>query len=111
MTAASLTAIIINFALTILCGFISARQFAEKGFLFNNSCLFASKEERADMNKKPYYRQSAVVFCLLSAVFCVSGLSVVFQIEKLLLLEIPVVVGTVIYAAASSVKIEKITKR
>ena len=110
MTTANLIAIIINFALMILCGFISARQFAEKGFLFNNSYLFAAKEERADMNKKPYYRQSAVVFCLLSAVFCVSGLSVVYQIEKLLLLEIPLIIGTVIHAVSSSVKIEKITK-
>ena len=48
--------IIINFVLMVFCVFISARQFAEKGFLFNNAYLFATKDERAKMEKKPYYR-------------------------------------------------------
>mgnify|MGYP000306452257 CR=1 FL=1 len=43
--------IIINFVLMVFCVFISARQFAEKGFLFNNAYLFATKDERAKMEK------------------------------------------------------------
>lgn len=35
---------------------ISYFQFKEKGFLFNNAYLYASKAERETMNKSPYYR-------------------------------------------------------
>ncbi len=91
--------------------FISARQFAEKGFLFNNAYLWAAKDEREKMDKKPHYRQSAIVFCFLGAVFFVSGLSMALQIRKLLLLEIPLMICVVIYAIISSVKIEKQTKQ
>ena len=94
-----------------LCVFISARQFAEKGFLFNNAYLWAAKDEREKMDKKPHYRQSAIVFCFLGAVFFVSVLSIALQIRKLLLLEIPLMICVVIYAIISSVKIEKQTKR
>lgn len=44
---------------------VSFRSFKEKGFLFNNAYLYASKEERATMDKKPHYRQSAVVFLMI----------------------------------------------
>lgn len=102
--------IIINFLLMTFCVFISARQFAERGFLFNNAYLFATKDERARMQKKPYYRQSAIVFCLLGAVFFVGALSIAIQIKKLLLLEIPLIVGVVTYTIISSIKIGKQTK-
>jgi len=55
--------------------------------------LVPPKEERKTMNKKPYYKQSAVVFCILSAVFLVIGLSLLLQNEKTILLEIPLIVG------------------
>ena len=57
------------------------------------------------MDRKPYYRQSAIVFCLLSAVFLVISLSVILQNSKIQLLEIPLIVGTLIYAIVSSIKI------
>lgn len=103
--------ITISFTLMALCLFISARQFAEKGVLLNNAYLWAAKEERAKMDKKPHYRQSAIVFCFLGAVFFVSGLSATLQIKKLLLLEIPLMIGAVTYAIISSVKMEKQPKR
>ena len=107
MTTAELIVTVIMFVLAIVCAVISARHFAEKGFLINNAYIYASKEERARMNKKPHYRQSAIVFCLLCGVFLVIGLSVVLQNEKIELLEIPLILGAVIYAVVSSVKIEK----
>lgn len=110
MTATDRIGIIINFILMAFCVLISARQFAEKGFLFNNAYLFATKDERARMQKKPYYRQSAIVFCLLGAVFFVGALSIAIQIKKLLLLEIPLIVGIVTYTIISSIKIGKQTK-
>ena len=52
----------ILFAISLLMFILSIRSFREKGFLFNNAYLYASKEEREVMNKKPYYRQTAIVF-------------------------------------------------
>ncbi len=111
MTTADWIGIIINFILMVFCVLISVCQFAEKGFLFNNAYLFATKDERARMKKKPYYRQSAIVFCLLGVVFFVGALSIAIQIKKLLLIEIPLIVGAIIYVIISSVKIGKQTKR
>lgn len=111
MATADRIGVIINAMLMAFCIFICARQFAEKGFLFNNAYLFATKDERARMRKKPYYRQSAIVFCFLSIVFFISGLSIVIQIRKLLLLEIPLIIGAIIYVIFSSIEIEKQTKR
>lgn len=91
--------------------FFSIRSFLERGFLLNNAYIYASKEERKAMNKKPYYRQSAIVFFILSAVFLVIGLSLVLQNDRISLLEIPLIVGVSIYAIASTVRINKSAKK
>lgn len=41
---------------------INFLQFNEKGFLFNNAYLYASKKEKETMDKKPQYKQSGIVF-------------------------------------------------
>jgi hypothetical protein len=86
---------------------LGIRHFPEKGFLLNNAWLYASKEQRAEINKKPYYRQSAIVFCILSAVFIVVGMSLVLQNDRIMLFEIPLISGTITYAIVSSVRINK----
>ena len=105
MTTAELIVAIIAIAFASIMAFISARSFREKGFLFNNAYIWASKAERERMDRKPYYRQSAIVFCLLSAVFLVIGISVILQNSKIQLLEIPLIVGAFIYAIISSIRI------
>ena len=42
----------------ILCFVFSFQQFHEKGFLFNNAYIYASKQERETMDKTPHYKQS-----------------------------------------------------
>ena len=111
MDAAETVVAIIVFVLAGICGVISAFQFAEKGFLFHNVYLWASEQQRKQMDKKPYYRQSAIVFCLLCAVFLIPGSSVVLQNAKLCLLEIPLMIGVLSYVVVSSIRIEKRTKR
>ena len=107
MTTAEFIVAIIAFVLAAITAFISVRQFKEKGFLFNNAYIWASKTERERMDKRPYYRQSAIVFCLLSAVFLVIGISIILQNSKVQLIEIPLIGGALIYAIVSSVRIEK----
>ena len=109
MTTVELISMIISFVLAGICAFISVCQFAEKGFLFNNAYIWKSKDERERMDKKMYYRQSAIVFCLLSVVFLVIGISSI--ILKIQLLEIPLIICTLVYAIVSSVRIEKNRKK
>ena len=107
MTADELIALIIIFAISVILFLLSIMSFLERGFLLNNAYLYASKEERKTMNKKPYYRQSAIGFCALSVCFLVVGLSLALHQEKLLLLLIPLIVGTIIYVIASTIQIDK----
>ena len=61
--------------LAIVAFIISFFSFREKGFLFNNAYLYASKEERATMDKKPHYRQSAVIFLMIGIIFLLNAMS------------------------------------
>ena len=79
--------------------------------MLNNAYIYASEEERKTMDKKPYYRQSAVVFSLLSAVFTVVGLSLVLRKDGLLLLELPLAAGAVVYAIVSSLRLSRAPKK
>ena len=111
MTTGELVTAILMFVIAGILLLFSIRSFLERGFLLNNAYLYASKEERKSMNKKPYYRQTAIVFCILSAVFIVIGLSLVLQKDKIMLLEIPLILGAVIYAIASAVRISREEKK
>lgn len=111
MNKVELVAGIINFIIAVACAFISIKHFMEKGFLLNNAYIFASKKERKILDKKPYYRQSAIIFCLLFFVFIIIGISITSNNYKFELLEIPLLSGTLIYTIISSIKIEKNKKK
>ena len=85
----------------IICGIlalialvISVRSFKEKGFLFNNAYIWASKQEREQMNKKPHYRQSAIAFALIAAI----GLSMMSSAGAV------IAIGTGLYVGARILK-------
>ena len=83
----------------------------EKGFLFNNAYIYASKQEREKMNKKPHYRQSAIVFLLLGLLFLLIALALLLEANWILYVGVAVVIITLIYAIASSITIEKNNKQ
>ena len=87
--------------------FLGIRQLLERGYLLNNAWIYASKEERARLNKKPYYRQSGIVFCLLGLLFVVIGLYALLKNSALLWLEAALAVGAVAYAIVSTLRIMK----
>jgi len=101
----------ILFALSIFLFFLSVRSFMEKGFLFNNAYIYASKQEREKMNKKPHYRQSAIVFLLLGLSFLLNALSVLLKVNWFSYIGIAVVILTLVYAIVSSITIEKSNKQ
>ena len=110
MTAVEIVFAIVLFAIAGLLLILGIRSFIERGFLLNNAYIYATKEERKTMDKKPYYRQSAVVFCILSIAFVIIGLSVLFRNGKIGLLVIPLGVAAFVFAVVSSVQNNKRTK-
>lgn len=109
MTAVEIVFAIVLFAIAGLLLILGIRSFMERGFLLNNVYIYATKEERKTMDKKPYYRQSAVVFCILSIAFVIIGLSVLFRNGKIGLLVIPLGVAAIVFAVVSSVRNNKRT--
>lgn len=85
---------------------ISVRSFKQKGFLFNNAYLYASKQERDTMDKSKHYRQSAIIFLLAGIVFLLSAAAELFGAEWLYYLVIGIVIPAIIYAVFSSIRIE-----
>ena len=100
----------ILFAISIFLFFMSVRSFMEKGFLFNNAYIYASKEEREKMNKKPHYHQSAIVFLLIGLIFLLNAIAVLLKVNWIFYIVAAVVIVTLIYAIVSSITIEKNNK-
>ena len=101
----------ILFAVSVFLFLMSVRSFMEKGFLFNNAYIYASKQEREKMNKKPHYRQSAIVFLLLGILFLLLALAVLLEAYWISFVGVAVIIITLIYAIVSSITIEKNNKQ
>lgn len=93
--------------IAIACFVISYLQFNEKGFLFNNAYIFASKQERETMVKKPHYKQSGVIFSLIGIILLINSIDVILQIGWLFYCVIVVAMAAIVYAVISSIIIEK----
>ncbi len=96
--------VIIVLLLSIACAVISVFQFKEKGFLFNNAYIYASKQERETMDKKLHYRQSGIVFAILSSIFLCIAAECVLKIGWLWWVEGALCIAVLVYAIISSVK-------
>ena len=86
----------------LACLVFGILQLNEKGFLFNNAYIYASKEDRKKMDKKPYYKQSGIVFILISVIFAINVAEMLLMTGWLLYLVMAVAVIAVIYAVVSS---------
>lgn len=91
----------------IACFVVSYLQFNEKGFLFNNAYIYASKQERETMDKKTHYKQSGIVFIMIGIIFVLNAVEMLLETGWLFYLVIAVAVVSVIYAIVSSVVIER----
>ena len=94
------------FAISLLMLILSIRSFREKGFLFNNAYLYASKQERKAMDKKPHYHQTAIIFLLIGIIFLLNGFAALFNAGWIFYVMIAVIIITLIYAIVSSITIE-----
>lgn len=93
---------IIILFISLISFIISYFQFKERGFVFNNSYIYATKKERNSMNKKPLYRESSIVFFLFGIAFLSMGLSIITNIIYFIYLTysiFAIVVGFVVIKA------------
>ena len=107
MTLAKILIAVVIFLIAIGSFVISFLQFNERGFLFNNAYLYASKEEREKMDKKPHYRQSGFVFVFIGIIFLLNGIELILETGWLFYVVLIVTFITIVYAIVSSIKIEK----
>lgn len=93
--------------IAVVCFVISYLQFNEKGVLLNNAYIFASKQERETMVKKPHYKQSGIAFLLIGIIYLMNSVDVILQTGWLFYCVIVVAVTAIVYAVISSIAIEK----
>ena len=93
--------------IAIVCFVFSFLHFSEKGFLLNNAYIHASKQERKNMDKKPRYKQSGVVFALTGLVFSINAAECVLLTGWLHYTVIVIMIVAMVYAVVSSVMTDK----
>ena len=93
--------------IAIACFWLGCLQFAQKGFLFNNAYIYASKQERETLDKKMHYKQSGIVFVLIGIIFLINAIEMILQTGWLFYLVIGIAIVAIVYAIVSSVMIEK----
>ena len=98
---------IISCVVALACFVLSYRQFNEKGFLFNNAYIFASKQERETMNKKPHYKQSGICFLLIGIMFLINAIEVIIKTGWLYYPVVIIAVVLIVYSIISSINIER----
>lgn len=110
MRTVEVITIVILFLISIGAFIIGYFQFKEKGILFNNAYLYASKEERATMNKKPHYRQSAIVFASIGFIFLLNAVELLIRSGWLFLIVLGLMILLIVYAIVSSIMISRKNK-
>ena len=86
---------------------ISYRQHKEKGFIFNNTWLYASKKERDEMDKRligVLYRVSRNVFFMLGITFFLHVIYIAAEFSWLLYFITAIIIAIIVYAIVGSVQ-------
>lgn len=96
--------------IAITCFVLSYLQIKEKGFLFNNAYIYASKQEREMMDKQPYYKQSGIVFGLIGTIWGILAIDMILQTGWLFYFEMGIAILAMVYAIVSSVAIYRKSK-
>jgi len=98
---------IILLMVSLLLFVVSIRSFLEKGYLFNNAYIYASKKERETMNKKPHYRQTAVIFFMMGMIFLLLGAASLLDAFWITYMTALIILVMLVYAVVSGIAIEK----
>ena len=99
--------VLIPASIASACCVLSVLQFRGKGPVLNNAYLFASKQKRARMDKRPYYRQSGILFALLSGLFACTAVENAVETGWLYYPIGGIPAATVLYAIISAIEFER----
>ncbi len=102
-----LTLAIVLFSFSFILLVWGVLSLFNKGFLFNNAYIYANKKEREQMNKKPYYIQTGIVFILLSIASCLEGFNALLRYDVFFVLFIIIIVVTLLFVIVSTIYIDK----
>ncbi|MBQ4057838.1 MAG: DUF3784 domain-containing protein [Lachnospiraceae bacterium] len=69
--------------------------------------IYMPQNKREIMDKKPYYKQSGIVFAMIGIILLINAVDVVLHTGWLLYLVIGMAIVMIVYAIASLVAIEK----
>lgn len=97
----------ILFLIAAVAFVLSIRSFMGKGFLLNNAYLYASEKERQAMDKKPYYRQTAIVMLLIGFIFMLNGFAALFPMDWISYAVGGIIIAAIVYAVVSGIVIER----
>ena len=107
MHANEVITLVILLLISLIFFILGYFQYKEKGILLNNAYIYASKEERKQMNKRPHYRQSAVVFVMIGIMFLFNAIEIFFKSGWLYYFSIGLIILLIIYAIVSSIMINR----
>lgn len=107
MTTIEIIIIVILFFISLGSFFVGYLQYKERGILFNNAYIYASKEERKKMNKRPHYRQSAIVFAIIGIIFLLNAMDMIVRSGWIFYVTIGLIIVLIIYAITSSIIIQR----
>lgn len=79
MDTQTMITLIVILLMSLVCFFLGIRSWKQKGFLINNAYIYASQEQREKMDKRPWYRQSGVVFCGIGLMFLLTAADLLWQ--------------------------------
>ena len=95
--------IMIPFIIAGVCFVAAVLQFLNIGFPINTAYIFSPKIVREAMDKKPYFRQSAIALILIGCAFLFMGLDIMHQESGLyMLLLLASIAAIVIYLIVSN---------
>lgn len=94
-------------AIAFGCVVLGITQLFCVGKPLNNEYLYASELERKNMNLKPLFRQSGVVFLLIGAIFSVNAVGCLLKNTTVFFLLIPTVTATFVFVIVSTIRLNK----
>lgn len=106
----TLTGIVLSVLLFAGAAFLTVfgvRHLLCKGYCFNNAYIYASKDERESMDKTPYYKQSGIILLMVSGVFLLNLLQIVFKLKIFMYVSFVLIAAIFAYAVVSSIRLEK----
>ena len=100
-------AVVLLLVLMVGSYLLSLLGFLGIGIIIDDHYVFASREAKKHMDKKPYYRQSGIVFACLGTMFLLCLLGAVTGMRILVFVSYGVAFGAMVYAVVSHYRIRK----